>query len=411
MLIANLPLKGQRGELRLIEKQSPFMPGRPVTPELFVGRQKELDRLKRLVLQSFRQQRVECAFVTGDRGIGKSSVAQMLAAQVEFLWNGYSVHSYLGLRAKSLEDAIERIVTDLLARARQQGWWERAKSLLGKFVEKAEFGLFGTTIRLNLAPEERRQLAFDFLAILTDLLTQATQENRGWLLILDDLTGIAPSSEFALFIKSLVDSLATSRQPAPFCLILVGLPERRDEMMRNQPSIARIFDVIVLNRLEDEFVSEFFRKAFEEQAGMKIAEEALDAMVKASGGYPALMHEVGDAVFWANNDDFIDFTDASKGLIDAAEQVGRKYLDRQVYEALRSERYRELLRKCAQIAFNSPDGRIRRRDLSGADNFLRRMIDLSVLKRISSGEYRFANELYMLYALMEAETSKRAKVR
>lgn len=48
---------------------------------------------------------------------------------------------------------------------------------------------------------------------------------------------------------------------------------------------------------------------------------------------------------------------------------------------------------------------------SDADNFLRRMIDLSVLKRISSGEYQFANELYMLYALMEAETAKRAKVR
>jgi len=390
----------------MIEKQSPFMPGRPVTPELFVGRKGELERLQRLVLQSFRQQRVECAFITGERGIGKSSVAQMLATQVEFLWNGYAVHSYLGLRAKSLEDAAERVVTDLLTRARQQGWWEKAKAVLGKLVEKVELGLFGTVVRIHLTTEERRQLASDFTAILEDLLSQAAQEGRGWLLVLDDLNGIAPLPEFAHFIKSLVDSLATSRQPTPLCLVLVGLPERRDELMRNQPSIARIFDVIVLSRLEDKFVAEFFQKAFEEQAGMEVAKDALDAMVKASGGYPALMHEVGDAVFWTDSDNFIDLTDAAKGLVAAAQQVGRKYLDRQVYEALHSEKYRELLRRCARMAFNSPDRIIRRRDLTGADNFLRRMVELSVLQRVRSGEYRFTNELYMLYALMEAETAK-----
>ncbi len=392
----------------MIEKQSPFTPGRPVTLELFVGRQRELERLKRLVSQSFNQQRVECAFITGERGIGKSSVAQVLAAQVEFLWNGYTVHSYLGLRAKSLEDAIERIVTDMLIRARQQGWWERAKKLLGRFVEKVELGLFGTIVRLHLAPEDRRQIVSDFPAILADSLIQANREGRGWLVILDDLNGIAPLPEFAHFIKSLVDSLATSGQPTPFSLVLVGLPERRDEMMKSQPSIARIFDVIVLSRLEDEFVAEFFRKAFEDQAGIKVDRDALDAMVKASGGYPALMHEVGDAVFWANSDNLVDLDDVARGLIAAAEVVGRKYLDRQVYEALRSERYRELLRQCARIAFSS-GGTIRRRELKGADNFLRRMVDLAVLKRTSSGEYRFANELYMLYALMEAETKRRKR--
>mgnify|MGYP001774136757 CR=1 FL=1 len=176
--------------------------------------------------------------------------------------------------------------------------------------------------------------------------------------------------------------------------------------MKNQPSIARIFDVIILSRLEDEFVAEFFQKAFEEQAGMKVAKDALDAMVRASGGFPALMHEIGDAVFWADSDNFIDLTDAIHGLFAAAQQVGRKYLDRQVYEALRSEKYRELLRRCARMAFRSPDRIIRRRDLAGADNFLKRMVELSVLQRVKSGEYRFTNELYMLYALMEAEASK-----
>ena len=47
------------------------------------------------------------------------------------------------------------------------------------------------------------------------------------MIILDDLNGLAESHEFANWLKSLVDEIATSGQRLPFLLVLVGLPERR----------------------------------------------------------------------------------------------------------------------------------------------------------------------------------------
>ena len=52
-------------------KESPFTPGRPVPVEYFVARQKEIERLKRAIVQTI-SGRNENVFITGARGIGKS---------------------------------------------------------------------------------------------------------------------------------------------------------------------------------------------------------------------------------------------------------------------------------------------------------------------------------------------------
>ena len=57
------------------------------------------------------------------------------------------------------------------------------------------------------------------------------------------------------------------------------------------------------------------------------------------------MHEIGDSTFWIDTDGKIDADDAFKGVLSAAEKIGQKYLDPKVYKAIRSERYRSILRK------------------------------------------------------------------
>ncbi len=51
----------------------------------------------------------------------------------------------------------------------------------------------------------------------------------------------------------------------------------------------------------------------------------MSLIVRLSGGFPMLMHEVGDAVFWSDTDNQIDSTDAVSGVVEAAEVVGRKF--------------------------------------------------------------------------------------
>ena len=91
--------------------------------------------------------------------------------------------------------------------------------------------------------------------------------------------------------------------------------------------------------------------------------------------------------------------------------VGRKYIEPQVYEAIRSEKYKAILKKLTEdiTSFN-----VRRRELldklgpgeeKALDNFLKKMTDLGVLVKDADhgrGAYKFAQELHFVYFWMRA---------
>jgi len=139
--------------------------------------------------------------------------------------------------------------------------------------------------------------------------------------------------------------------------------------------------------------------------------KTMSAMVDFSGGFPMLMHEIGDAVFWQDTDCLVDYADAMGGILFAAENVGKKYLDPQVYRTIGSETYRSILRKMGQFPF----GKLQRKlilekmtetEQKTFDNFLKKMKHLGMICDTEvRGEYAFTNLLYQLYVRLEALTS------
>jgi len=140
----------------------------------------------------------------------------------------------------------------------------------------------------------------------------------------------------------------------------------------------------------------------------------MELMVKFSGGLPVLAHEIGDAVWRKSNGPVIGVGDASVGISEAAEIIGKKLLEPQVLRAIRSQRYRSILRKLARPLGPS----FRRADLFRAlsaeerkvcDNFLNRMRKLNVIlpdSEAGPGAYRFSNQLHALYFYIEAQRAK-----
>jgi len=59
------------------KEYSPFTPGSPVPLELFVGRSKRIQEVVRYIRQTL-SGRQENIFLSGDRGIGKSSFASFI---------------------------------------------------------------------------------------------------------------------------------------------------------------------------------------------------------------------------------------------------------------------------------------------------------------------------------------------
>ena len=76
-------------------KESPFSPGQPVQPEYFVARIKEIQRLERAIRQTI-SGRNENVFITGQRGIGKSSLALFIRHLAEKEHRLIGSHCYLG---------------------------------------------------------------------------------------------------------------------------------------------------------------------------------------------------------------------------------------------------------------------------------------------------------------------------
>ncbi len=243
-------------------------------------------------------------------------------------------------------------------------------------------------------------------------------EKKVIFLVLDDINGLANSVPFANWLKSLVDEIATSSKPLPLCLVAVGLEERRQSLISIQPSLSRVFEIIDVRVWSDEETREFFEKAFS-RVNIRVDQEAMTILCRFAGGLPMMAHEIGDATFNANTDDRIDEKDALQGVLAAADIVGRKHLEPQVFQAIRSARYRVILRKIArrpfEVAFTSRELRplLQAEERKVWHNFLSRMKQLGVLEpdpERGRGAYRFKNRLYYLYFWLEAERAKKTKL-
>jgi len=393
-------------------KESPFTPGKPVPIEYFIARFKEIERLERAIKQTF-SGRNENIFISGERGIGKSSLASLIRYVAEKEHNFIGTHCFLG-GVRDLEGMIRVIFQRLLQEVSDRSIFDNLKNVFGKYIKAVT--LFGVGVEFTTDRSELRTILNNFLPLIRKINeTIKKDDKKGMMLILDDINGIADVSEFAQFLKSFVDELATSRESLSLLMILVGIPERREELIKHQPSVARIFDIIDLSPMNEDESKEFFNKMFGKQ-NISVTPEALSRMVSLSGGFPMLMHEVGDATFWLDADNCIDETDAVRGIVEAAETVGRKYLDPQVYRALRSETYRSILRRIGRLPLGTSFLRkdilekVPERERKTFDNFLRRAKKLGIISETEvRGEYRFINMLYHLYVSLEASTAEKGK--
>jgi len=394
------------------KESSPFTPGNPVPVELFVGRSVQIEELIRYVKQASTGKQ-ENVFLAGDRGLGKSSLASFLRYYVSTQMNFIGIHVFLG-RVSTLEAMTQHIFEELLKETKTKPWFDNIAKYFGNYIK--EVGLFGISVSFNPPEEDLRELVRKFPEAIGNLLQRIKGQKNGLFIALDDINGLAEKAEFANWYKSFSDEVATHYKEFPVSIMLIGLPEKRDALSNLQPSLMRIFRVVGIEKLSDKEVEDFFSKAFL-QAGMEVKSEAMKPMVRYSSGLPLLMHEIGDAIFWVDSDGIIDREDAFNGIITAAGKVGEKYLDPKVYRAIRSSRYKSILRKLGDIPISRDfmkkdvEAKLNDRERKVFHNFLRKIRELGVIEpdiEKGRGAYRFVNEIYPLYIMLESQIHTRS---
>ena len=104
-------------------------------------------------------------------------------------------------------------------------------------------------------------------------------------------------------------------------MMLCGVEDRRNEMIKHHASVGRIFDVVDVTPMDDNEMKEFFKKAFE-SAQISVEDDALGMMTIISEGLPKIMHEIGDAAYFLDKDKIIDVGDAIRAIFVAKEVIG-----------------------------------------------------------------------------------------
>jgi hypothetical protein len=393
----------------IVKSKSPFYPGQPVPVELFVGRSSQINHIMQRGVGQVANGKPVALYIQGEYGIGKSSIAGFLQWLAERDHNLHAVYAPLG-GARTLDEVGAAILeATIRSGALNPKRSETLRNWLAKYI--GEQSLFGITIHAEALTHDAPGVAKGILPFLGEVYVRLKDTGvKGLFLVLDEINGITADPQFAHFIKGIVDTNAMSREPLPLLLTLSGVEERRREMIQNYQPIDRIFDVVEIAPMNDAEMKEFFTRAFD-SVQMRVDPPAMEFLVHYSAGFPKIMHLVGDAAYWIDRDGEVDEEDATSAVIAAADEVGKKYVDQQVYKALHSKDYLSILDKLGQLNFDSDSMSFMKADLVAGltetekkkvNNFLQKMKALKVLRSGDvAGEYVFNVRMVRLYIWLQ----------
>lgn len=321
-----------------------FTPEVPVLAPLFQGRSKEIKGLQQSVMQIKNRGGLSTAFITGERGIGKSSFANHICdvtlrnEQIFCLYVSFS-------DLKSIEAMIEKILDEILKKTYNGPLWASVK---GFFKSIDSISIPGITFNLRPKKEELERISHNFPYVLSDLFLRIKEEYEGIGLILDDIDSLSECPEFSPYIKGFVEEMTRAYKTTPLVLVLVGLPEVHDRLLDVQPSIGRIFDYIELNHLSKEESMIFFQKAFS-LAGKRIETYFQSWLSDIAEGQPMFMHEIGKEICRIDSDGKIDHCDVMKGLVEVIKTFENKNLKRELLPFLRSKYGVNMVRRIIEV--------------------------------------------------------------
>lgn len=396
------------------KSKSPFFPGQPVPVEFFVGRADQVNRILQRGAGQVAGGKPVSIFVEGEYGIGKSSLVTFTQRLAEKRYKLLPIYVTLG-GCKSMDDVAARTVESTLkAGGHESTTGEKLRNWLAKYV--GEQGLFGFKINLQALRTDAPDFSSPqgMLEFFAEAIRRLSDEGVvGIFLVFDEINGIVGDPGFSMFLKSFVDENGVRREPVPLLLALCGTDDKRREMIQRHEPVDRVFDVIHVDAMSDPEMDEFYLSAFK-SAGIGVTPEALMLLRVLSAGLPKIMQMLGDSAYWIDRDGSIDLDDMGQAAIATAEDVGRKFVDQQVFNTLRSEKYQSILDIIGQqdpLEMSFVRGDIMD-SLSLAqqkvfDNFLQRMQKLNVIRRGDrKGEYVFNVLMVRYYIYITAQRRK-----
>ena len=311
-----------------LDKESPFQPGKPVSPDYFKGRTKIIKKILRYLTKAEKCD-VQHYFITGKKGMGKTS----LAKYVQEIVHDKMIGVYISNKGNhSLENLVKQILEELINSAPKDSIKSKIKNIFGNYVESIE--IKGTKINFKLGEYASRDIVDNFLYYLNKTYEEL-ETKKGIFLIIDDINGLSESIEFVNWYKRFADSIEMRDYNIPLYILLASYPEKFNILVNQDESFARIFHYDNIDYLESSEIKEFFQDTFN-SVGITCDKQSLDYMISFSDGIPLMMQEIGDSVYWEVEGSTVNKEHAVNGIIEAGRLIGKRQIKPVMDKSIRS---------------------------------------------------------------------------
>ena len=210
--------------MRSIEEipNNPYLPGYPIYPSNFVGRDNDVETILRYLPRVIQQGIPEHFFITGKRGMGKTSFIQYVASIVEKDYNMIPI--YINNEgSNTINDLIANLLEILFKEFDKTSWGQK---IIDNFSDR--FGGFGITF--NEKPEIISNVKENFREFLIEICDDLEENENGIFFIIDDVNGLSETPDFANWYKGLFETLGFYNDYIPIVFCLVTYPAKFDQL-------------------------------------------------------------------------------------------------------------------------------------------------------------------------------------
>lgn len=310
-------------------KVNPFTPQDPVTePEKFAGRAAVL------------MNAIDCLFnnknllITGDRGIGKSSLSYQL---VNLTRGDRVLIERIGLDTKGFEfrhlagdhrclpgNTLAAVAHGLLASVEAR---ERAEKAGEKIIHRTEWDLkiFKTAKESIQSAMKVEELALDFSIATERLIDSHSEPTTGVCFLIDEVDLLEEEVQIAPFLKAVVEKLRLDGY-SNVSFILSGVTGSVTSLISQHPSAVRLTENLNLDPMSDTELKTILETALS-ATDTEITNRAKESIINLANRFPAPVHLLGYHAFRLDQDRRIDRSDVA-----AARDFVVQNLKRQEFE-------------------------------------------------------------------------------
>lgn len=401
-------------------KLNPYKPNSPVPIGMFAGRYDEIMTLEKGLYHTKNGYNVNF-LITGERGIGKSSLMMYLkhisTGSVPSIELGDFNFVTIKLAISDKTDLVTLIKLIEKNIQRELGKEEFVRKFMAdtwSFVQRLKVMDSGISEEAKYSEEDIMidDFAFSLATTCKRIANPEKGEEAkdGILFLIDEADNACTDLRVGYFFKTVTEKLQDN-DCNNIMFVVAGLPEIIEKLSNSHASSVRIFTQLKIKELSPDDRKYVIDRGLDKSNEINdekttISSTAKDFISTLSEGYPHFIQQFAYSAFDANTDGEISEQDVFDGAFDpggAIDAIGDRYYAASFHEKIKSDEYRQVLSIMAESLNSWIKKSEIREKFSGDDNTLTNALQALTNRKIilknpsKIGEYRLQQRGFALW--------------